>query len=542
MKRKQAEQVLNENLKKIYGFTLTKTASLQDAEDLTREIALKIYSSLMSQEVSNTNAFIWRIVNNMLANYYRGKARKGIGVCIDEVVEGLINEEDICQGLIQREDIKRIQSEIAYLSKMQRKIVVLYYYEGKKQEEIAKILGLSIGTVKWHLFEAKSEIKKGMEKMRDVKELRFNPIKFDLMGQNGSIGDMGGISNFFRSTLSQNIAYCVWKEGKTINEIADCLGVSPVYVETEVEFLEEYGFLLKQGKKYLSNMIIDENTAQISKLQSQVYEEAATLYANALFDELINNALLKDKGLYYPDEDTNFLMWTIIFYIAAVSGEKLIEEKITFEEATTRRPDGGQNIAYASIIHPDIIVPKYFEDIKKWCGPCWNSTGDLMLWQIDSEWSTKRVDDSYQKNISRDLNLFRRLLDGDKLSIDEYTYMAEKGYIQIEKDCNDQVKANFKVVCIYNDETKNKLLQIGEKLKERYKDRFNELKLPYVKAVLAQTPKHLQKMQSYGLQFMFHADGWFLLHCAKVLVNNGKLKLPTEEQKKVLTMLVVSNR
>ena len=541
MNRNQAEQVVNEYLKKIYGFVLTKTANLQDAEDLTQEIALKLYSSLIIQEVSSTNAFIWRIVNNMLANYYRGKARRGIGVCIDEVAERLINEEDMCQGLIQREDIKRIQSEIAYLSKMQRKIVILYYYEGKKQEEIAKILDLSVGTVKWHLFEAKSEMKKGMEKMRDVNELKFNPIKFDLMGLNGAVGDMGGTSNFFRSTLSQNIAYCVWKQGKTINEIADCLGVSPVYIESEVEFLEEYGFLLKQGKKYLVNILIDESTTEINKLQSKLYEEAATLYANALYNELIKCELLQDEGLYYPDKDTNFLMWSILFYIIAVSGEKLMEEKITFEEAATRRPDGGQNITYASVVHSEVIPPKYFEEIKKWCGPCWNSTEDLMLWQIDTEWSTKRVDDSYQKNISRDLLLFRRLLGGEKLSIDEYTYMAEKGYIRMEKDSQGELKPNLKIVWINNFETKNKLLQIGERLKIENKDKFEALKQPYIKAILEQTPKHLQKMQSYGLQFMFHADGWFLLHCAKVLVNNGKLKPPTKEQKKVLTTLVVSN-
>lgn len=48
-------------------------------------------------------------------------------------------------------------------------------------------------------------------------------------------------------------------------------------------------------------------------------------------------------------------------------------------------------------------------------------------------------------------------------------------------------------------------------------------------------------MKAYGLQYTFHADGWFLLYCAKELVNNGKLQLPTEEQKKVLTTLIAPN-
>lgn len=78
--------------------------------------------------------------------------------------------------------------------------------------------------------------------MRKASELKFNPIKFHSYGINGSIGTESP-DEFFRSTLSQNICYCVCNTAKTINEIADDLGVSPVYVETEVEFLEEYGFL-----------------------------------------------------------------------------------------------------------------------------------------------------------------------------------------------------------------------------------------------------------------------------------------------------------
>ena len=67
------------------------------------------------------------------------------------------------------------------------------------------------------------------------------------------------------------------------------------------------------------------------------------------------------------------------------------------------------------------------------------------------------------------------------------------------------------------------------------------MKESFVKAVLNETPKHLHKMQKFGLQYMFFADSWFILHCMKELVNNGKLKLPTEEQKKSLTTMIVPN-
>lgn len=39
------------------------------------------------------------------------------------------------------------------------------------------------------------------------------------------------------------------KACKSVNEIADELGVSPVYVESEAVFLYKYGFLLKKDGK-----------------------------------------------------------------------------------------------------------------------------------------------------------------------------------------------------------------------------------------------------------------------------------------------------
>ena len=42
MKRERAEKLTTEYLKAIYGFALKRCANLQDAEDLTQEIVLKV--------------------------------------------------------------------------------------------------------------------------------------------------------------------------------------------------------------------------------------------------------------------------------------------------------------------------------------------------------------------------------------------------------------------------------------------------------------------------------------------------------------------
>ncbi len=182
MDRREAERITEEFLKPIFGFALKRCASLQDAEDLTQDIVLKAFRILLVRDdIEDAGKFIWTIAHNELNNYYRDNKHKSfIGISIDEVTETLSNgDSDISSELIERETTAKLQSEIAYLSKLQRRIVIAHYYESKKQADIAKELDIPIGTVKWHLFEAKKNLKRGMETMRISSELKFNPVKFE---------------------------------------------------------------------------------------------------------------------------------------------------------------------------------------------------------------------------------------------------------------------------------------------------------------------------------------------------------------------------
>ena len=74
---------------------------------------------------------------------------------IDDLSGLPASDDDVHEQIIRDETEARLHKEIAYLSKLQRKIVIASYYEHKKQQEIANELGIPLGTVKWHLFEAK---------------------------------------------------------------------------------------------------------------------------------------------------------------------------------------------------------------------------------------------------------------------------------------------------------------------------------------------------------------------------------------------------
>ena len=370
MNRQDVEKTITEYLKHIFGFALKRCKSIQDAEDLTQEIATRAFRALLiKDDVADMGKFIWTVAHNALSNYYRDTAKSMVGVSIDEVAELIADPHSEIGADDNTESIHRLRSEIAYLSKLQRRIVVAYYFENRKQTDIARELGIPYGTVKWHLFEAKKELKRGMDMMRKTSDLKFNPIKFHSIGINGSAGTKS-LDEFFRSTLSQNICYCVRNTAKTVNEIADDLGVSPVYVENEVEFLAEYGFLQVQKDKLIVNFIISEPTVELLIMQNNMYKRAAELFANDLYDELVSSGILDDPDIQcsQSDEsvslteshkaDRNFILWSLIPYITAWSGEGLMDKGISFEEVATIRPDGAHNICHAAVVPDEMILPE----------------------------------------------------------------------------------------------------------------------------------------------------------------------------------------
>lgn len=217
-------------------------------------------------------------------------------------------------------------------------------------------------------------------------------------------------------------------------------------------------------------------------------------------------------------------------------------------------------MSYASIIPHDAAAPLYFDSMKRFCGPCCNGFGEnFKVWTIDSEWSEKRVNENYQETIHHDLSLLNMHLNDDELSAEGYAYLSERGYISVltrergllkdvsagfgdsfisSEDLGDY-KIKFRCLCLSDAEINRQLIEIGDLIKEKHQTEFENLKKEYVDAVLKETPKQLQIMKKYGLQYIFFNDGWFILHCIKALLANGKLKEPTEAQKKSLTTIII---
>ena len=217
MNRQDVEKTIAEYLKSIFGFALKRCGNYHDAEDLAQEIVVKAFRALLAKDdVVDMGKFVWTVAHNTLNSYYRDASRSMVGVPIDDGMELLDETRSETEVDDKMELLHRCQAEIAYLSKVQRRIVIAYYFEKRKLAVIAEELGIPIGTVKWHLFEAKRELKGGMKTMRETSELKFNPVNFRYYGIVGTSGKRD-LNEFLRSALTQNICYCVRNTAKTIH-------------------------------------------------------------------------------------------------------------------------------------------------------------------------------------------------------------------------------------------------------------------------------------------------------------------------------------
>ncbi len=556
MNRNHAETVVTANMKAVFGFALRRCRTPEDAEDLAQEIVLRAYQALLARnDIREPAQFLWTVAHNTLANYYREGAKSIIGVPLHEVEEVIPDpdtERNAPDRATQDEALRRMRREIAYLSETRRRVVIAYWFENRKQADIAKELDIPLGSVKWHLFEAKRELRKGMETMRQNSELTYNPIEFAKVGLSGSAGTRS-ISDILRSPLTQNIIYCVRRAPLTVREIADALGVSPVYVEGEIQYLEEYGLISRDGDRYLAEMLISEPTESFVIQQDKMYKSAAALVAEELFDRLSESGLLDDPSILcgQTDEpltmtgghkpDRNFLLWTLIPFILERSGEHLMDHRITFEEVAAIRPDGGHNFIYADVLNKNMKLPADCLPMHGWCGPMWNSVDGLVHWQIVHKWTERSysnyVTQQYGDNTLRILSLYRREEDAP-LSPDEYAFLAEQGYIKTCGDPEGHFKSAWQIVQLADRNIVNRLIAIGDEVKKNHHAELEALKAPFAEALLNETAPHMRRTRAYQMQYIFYSDAWFLLHCIEHLLRVGKLTPPTEGQRKAVTTLI----
>jgi RNA polymerase sigma-70 factor, ECF subfamily len=150
--------LFNEYYPKILGYAAKRTGSVQVGQDIASEVFYKALHNLWQFQWRSIpfSAWLYRIATNEINSYFRKGRYKTLSLdSYTELgfewasatdIEEELNEQQ--QQLERRAKFTHIQKLLKELPVAYQEVLALRYFEGKKIEEIAQILGKRTGTVK----------------------------------------------------------------------------------------------------------------------------------------------------------------------------------------------------------------------------------------------------------------------------------------------------------------------------------------------------------------------------------------------------------
>lgn len=152
---------------KIYGLTYNMTSNREDAEDLVQDVFVKAFEALPRfKGKSSFYTWIYRIAVNKTINYRKKRNRKRAlsldqfdqEIKLDDVYHDLTAKGSPLRHVSLSELQKKLNEALQGLSEKHRTVVVMHDMQGIPHDEIAKVVGASVGTVRSRLFYARRQM------------------------------------------------------------------------------------------------------------------------------------------------------------------------------------------------------------------------------------------------------------------------------------------------------------------------------------------------------------------------------------------------
>jgi RNA polymerase sigma-70 factor, ECF subfamily len=155
--REAFDRLVEKYQRDVYRLCYRYVNNHQDANDMAQEVFLKAYRALdRFRGDSAFSTWIYRIAVNTCLNFRASRKPEGA-----ELPDAL---PDKAPGALERlerdERSNRVREAVTRLPERQRATLILKIYHDLTHEEVAGILGSSVGTVKANLFHALGNLRK----------------------------------------------------------------------------------------------------------------------------------------------------------------------------------------------------------------------------------------------------------------------------------------------------------------------------------------------------------------------------------------------
>ncbi|MBQ8555395.1 MAG: sigma-70 family RNA polymerase sigma factor [Clostridia bacterium] len=295
----------------IRSWCIARTPTIEDAEDLAQDILLEMLQALPNlREPEAFYGFMWTVAGNVYRQWCRKRARHP---------ETLPKEASAAFAWPEElpEEVYLLRRELSLLTRRYRQSAVLYYIDGLSVREIAEQLKVTQSMVKYLLFRTRIKLKEGMSMERNVGMQSYQPKQLDLRYWGHATNRYSGAAD---TLVRQNILFACYNDELTAEEVSLAIGVALPYIEDDLNTLEGYGLLVREGKRYRTNLIIftDEFHKDVERRAQEGRRRIAELVKRCIAEK---GAGWRSLGFVRADMNDAAFVWhasTILLYQAVI--------------------------------------------------------------------------------------------------------------------------------------------------------------------------------------------------------------------------------
>jgi RNA polymerase sigma-70 factor, ECF subfamily len=158
--REAFDRLVERYQRDIYRLCYRYVNDPQDANDMAQEVFLKAYRAIdRFRGDSSFSTWLYRIAVNTCLNFRSSRRPEG-----EQLPESLPDGHGgVLDAMVEDERARRVREAVSRLPEKQRATLILKVYHDLTHEQVAGIVGSSVGTVKANLFHALGNLRKLLE-------------------------------------------------------------------------------------------------------------------------------------------------------------------------------------------------------------------------------------------------------------------------------------------------------------------------------------------------------------------------------------------
>ncbi len=170
------DQLIGKHSQRLYALVYNMTSNNEDTKDLLQDVWAKAYRSIKGfRGHSSFYTWVHSIAVNMTINFLKKRGRRH-QLSLDDIDSGIQNDKEFLELTAASTPVReanlgelqqRLHEAMQRLTAEHRAVVTMFDIQGMPHAEIAKILGISEGTVRSRLFYAHRQLQNFLSEFLD---------------------------------------------------------------------------------------------------------------------------------------------------------------------------------------------------------------------------------------------------------------------------------------------------------------------------------------------------------------------------------------